>query len=111
MLPAIQCLISIIKISLSPNLLVANRYLNSRAILGQYLQSKIQLSDKIVEAKFQVKLTSNKILDQAHRLEIHNKFSSLSQITFLVKINKTSQFLTILVLLVISNSPTNNSIP
>lgn len=111
MLPAIQCLISIIKISLSPNLLVANRYLNSRAILGQYLQTKIQLSDKIVGAKFQVKFTSNKIIDQAHRLEIHNKFSSLSQITFLVKINKTSQFLTILVLLVISNSPTNNSIP
>lgn len=90
---------------------LANRYLNSKAILGQYLQTRIQLTDKIVEAKFQVKLTSNKILDQAHRLEIHNKFSSLSQITFLVKINKTSLFLTILVLLVTSNSTTNNSIP
>ena len=89
---------------------LANRYLTSKAILGQYLQTRTQLSDKIVEAKFQVKL-NNKILDQAHRLEIHNKFSSISKIILLVKINKTSLFLTILVLLVTSNSTTNNSIP
>ena len=88
----------------------ANRYLNSKATLGQYLQTRTQISYKIVEAKLQVKLI-NKILDQAHRLEIHNKFSSISNIIFLVKINKTSLFLTILVLLVTSNSTTNNSIP
>lgn len=89
---------------------LANRYLNSKATLGQYSQTRTQILYKIVEAKFQVKL-KNKILDQAHRLEIHNKFSSISKIIFLVKIIKTSLFLTILVLLVTSNSTTNNSIP
>lgn len=89
---------------------LAIRYLNSKATLGQYLQTRTQISHKIVEAKFQVKL-NNKILDQAHRLEIHNKFSSISKIIFLVKIKQTSLFLTILVLLVTSNSTTNNSIP
>ena len=89
---------------------LANRYLNSKATLGQYLQTRTQLSYKIVEAKFQLNL-NNKILNQAHRLEIHNKFSSISKKIFLFKINKTTLFLTILVLLVTSNSTTNNSIP